>query len=213
MASQRILLVEGTDDEHVLKHICRKRDVPDLDEIRAHEGDTDLLDDLSTQLKASSDEGDTVGVVIDADKNQVGRWQSIRMRLAHAGYKEVPAEPEPGGTVVDPPDESLLPRTGVWIMPNNLDCGKLEHFLYHLVPQQDTLFAHATDTVRTLPQKRFHDKDETKAIMHTWLAWQRSPGRPYGVAIAADFLDARVQEVDVLVSWLNRLFYPQRRTP
>ena len=32
MANGKILLVEGTDDEHVLKHICGNRDIPYLDE-------------------------------------------------------------------------------------------------------------------------------------------------------------------------------------
>ncbi len=33
MPDKKILLVEGTDDEHVLKHLCGQRGVPMLDEI------------------------------------------------------------------------------------------------------------------------------------------------------------------------------------
>ena len=208
MAGQKILLVEGNDDEHVLKHICGNRGIPNFDEVRPHYGDEDLLEDLTTQLKASNEEGDAVGVVIDADKNPAGRWEAIRDRLIEAGYDNVPAEAVPAGTTLNPPGESLLPPIGVWIMPNNRDKGKLEDFLRSLVPKQDELFVHATGIVESLSEKRFGDEDEIKAVIHTWLVWQSSPGRPYGTAITAGFLDAHSPQAYVMVSWLNRLFYP-----
>ena len=31
---RKILLVEGTDDEHVLKHICGNHGIPHLDEVK-----------------------------------------------------------------------------------------------------------------------------------------------------------------------------------
>lgn len=34
MAGKRVLLVEGSDDEHVLKHICGVRNVGRLDEVK-----------------------------------------------------------------------------------------------------------------------------------------------------------------------------------
>ena len=208
MAGRKILLVEGTDDEHVLKHICGNRDIPNLDDVRPHENDDDLLEDFTTRIKASTQEGDVLGVVIDADKNPSGRWQSIRNRLLEAGYGNVPDKADVSGTIVEPPDYSLLPRVGIWIMPNNVDRGKLEDFLRHLVPEDDDLIAHATDVVENLPARRFRDIDKPKAVMHTWLAWQNAPGRPYGTAITAGFLDANAPSADELVSWLNRLFYP-----
>ena len=48
--------------------------------------------------------------------------------------------------------------------------------------------------------------------MHTWLAWQENPGRPYGTAITARFLDAEAPQADVLVAWINYLFYPTEPT-
>ncbi len=209
MAGQKILLVEGTDDEHVLKHICGNRDIPHLDEVRPHENDYDLLDDFSTRLKASSEEGDVVGVVIDADKNPAGRWQSIRDHLIKAGYEHVPLQAALDGTILNPPGYSLLPRVGAWIMPDNQSRGKLEHFLRFLVPDGDDLIDHATQVVEGIAAPRFRDKDKLKAVMHTWLAWQGSPGRPYGTAITAGFLDANAPHADALTSWLNRLFFPE----
>ena len=207
MASRAILLVEGIDDMHVIEHICHKRGIPVPKEVRPHEGAPDLLQSLSTQLKTSTDEGDVVAAVIDADKDVRGRWQAISTRLSDAGYENVPDKPEPNGIILDPPEGSILPIAGVWIMPNNQHCGKLEDFLISLVPNQDPLLTHATEVVEHLPDKRFSDKDQVKAIMHTWLAWQQSPGRPYGTAIRASFLDAEAPAADALVTWLSRLSY------
>ncbi len=205
MASRTILLVEGIDDMRVIENICRKRDVAAPNEVKPHDGVEDLLRSLPIQLAAITDEGDVVAVVIDADEDVQRRWQAISNRLSDAGYENVPSAPGLSGTILDPPAGTILPTAGVWIMPNNLDTGKLEEFLMSLVPTQDTLFTHATQVVEQLPYKRFKDEDEVKAIMHTWLAWQERPGRPYGTAIRASFLDATVPAADGLVSWLNRL--------
>ena len=166
-----------------------------------------MLGAIPRQLEASTGQGDIVGVVIDADENPADRWQSIRGLLTHAGYQDVPTRADPEGTVIAPADGSPLPRAGVWLMPNNQDRGKLEDFLRFLVRQDDGLIGYAADTVAALPERRFGDTDTPKAVMHTWLAWQSSPGRPYGTAITAGFLDAGAVAVDGLVGWLNRLFF------
>lgn len=215
MANGKILLVEGTDDEHVLKHICGNRGIPHLDEVKPHGGDTKLLESLGVRLK-TSEEGDVIGVVIDADTGIdadteiSNRWQSIQNLITEVGYQDVPNQPDPDGTILDPPAGTLLPRLGVWIMPNNQKSGILEDFLRFLVPQPAILFDHARDSVAAIPEgeRRFKPLDEPKAIIHTWLAWQKEPGLPFGTAITARFLDPNVPEVDVLVAWLNRLFFP-----
>lgn len=80
MSAKKILLVEGIDDEHVIKHIFGNRDLPKLDEIKEHGGVNRLLESVPVRLKASHD-GDIVGVVIDADTDIHARWQSLRDML------------------------------------------------------------------------------------------------------------------------------------
>lgn len=209
MANRTILLVEGDDDEHVLKHICGNRGVPHLDEVHTHGGVQALLESIPVRLRLSQD-GDIVGVVIDADTDVNARWRSLRDRLITVGYQDVPADPTPDGTILDPPLRTLLPRVGIWIMPDNRTNGILEDFLRFLVPQEGILFQHVQSSVATIPEadRRFTALAEPKAIIHTWLAWQEEPGKPLGTAITARFLDPNVPQVDVLVSWLNRLFFP-----
>ena len=205
--AHRVLLVEGADDEHVIKHICGSRRLPQLDEVKPYGGVDALLEGVPAELRASNEPGDVVGVVIDADTDLEARWQSIRDRLNRAGYPNVPAAPDPAGTVLEPPAGSLLPRAGVWLMPDNKTPGILEKFLRFLVPRDDALFDHARASVDSLPDRRFAASDEPKAVIHTWLAWQSEPGRPYGTAITAGYLDPDVPQVDVLAAWLKRLFF------
>ena len=214
MANGKILLVEGTDDKHVLKHICGNRDIPHLDKVEKYGGIEKLLESLGVRLPLLNGEGDVIGVVIDADTDISVRWQSIRDRIIGVGYQNVPDQPDLDGTILDPPAGTLLPRLGVWIMPNNQTSGILEDFLHFLVPQPNILFDHARDSVKTIPEgeRRFKQLAEPKAVIHTWLAWQEEPGRPFGTAITARFLDPNVPEVDVLAAWLKRLFFPSSQS-
>lgn len=207
MPGRKILLVEGKDDEHVLKHICGNRGIPHLNEVKPLGNVEKLLENIPVQIKASREEGDVVGVVIDADMNLDARWQSILWRLVQAGYEDVPTSPDPNGTIFEPPTGSVLPRAGIWIMPDNKTPGILEDFLHFLVPQPSEVLDYAIASVDSIPEKHFKDKDMPKAVIHTWLAWQEEPGLPYGTAITARFLDPDLAQADVLVSWLKRLFF------
>lgn len=206
MPGRKILLVEGKDDEHVLKHICGNRGLPRLDLIKPLGNAERLLQNFPVRLRASNEEGDAVGVVIDADTDLDARWHSIHSRLLGVGYTNVPQLPDPNGTILSPPDGSVLPRTGIWIMPDNKTSGILEDFLRFLIPQSDLLLQHATASVDAVPEQRFTDLDRPKALMHTWLAWQEEPGKPFGTAITARFLDPCLPQADSLASWLKRLF-------
>src|SRR5437868_5013758 len=100
--ARKILLVEGKDDEHVMKSLFRNRQLPAIDEIKEHGGVGPLLESFPVRLKASQ-EGDVVGLVVDADVDLESRWQSLRGRLAEVGFQPVPFAPDPGGTILDPP--------------------------------------------------------------------------------------------------------------
>jgi hypothetical protein len=181
--------------------------VPKLDEIKPQNSVEQLLENFPVRLKESDIEA--LGVVIDADTDFAAQWQALRDRLIKAGYENVPADPERTGTILAPPGGTLLPRVGIWIMPDNQVTGILEDFLRFLVPAESQLFRHVESSVKAIPdeERRFSQLAEPKAIIHTWLAWQEEPGKPLGTAITARFLDPKVAEVDVLVSWLNRLFF------
>lgn len=206
MPNRKILLVEGRDDKFVLINICNRRGIP-IPEIRPLDNVEKLLSHIPVRLKDFNEEGDVVGVIVDADTNLTARWQAIQHAFEEAGYHGLPAIPDQDGTVIEPPYGSILPRSGVWVMPDNRTSGILENFLHFLIPQQpNALFDQVIASVDAIQSPRFTQNDKPKAIIHTWLAWQSNPGRPYGTAIKARFLDPDVPLVDVLVSWLERLF-------
>src|SRR5580658_7553241 len=132
MSAKKILLVEGPDDEHVVKAICGRRNLARIDEIRPHGGKDELLEALPVRLKESDVE--SLGVVIDADTDLLARWESLRGRFIQAGYENVPGSPFASGVILDAPANSLLPRAGIWLMPDNTTTGILEDFLRFLVP-------------------------------------------------------------------------------
>jgi len=208
MPARKVLLVEGIDDQNVIMHICGNRGVHHLDEIAPQESVEQLLENFPVRLKESDIE--VLGIVLDADTDLQGRWEALRHRLTQAGYTEVPQQPAPTGTILPAPPNTLLPRFGVWIMPDNQTRGILEDFLHFLVPSESQLYEHVKSSVSSIPggERRFKEADEPKARIHTWLAWQKESGKPFGTAITAKFLDANVAQVDVLVAWLKLLFFP-----
>lgn len=208
MAAKKILLVEGTDDEHVVKHLCTHHGLPHIEEIAKLDGIENLIESFPVRLKGSDIEA--IGVMVDADTNIQTRWDSIRSRLIAAGYPSVPNTPAVQGTIVAPPPDTLLPRVGIWLMPNNQINGILEDFLRFLVPIPNPLLEHAQQSIDTIPQghRQFTANDNPKALIHTWLAWQEEPGRPFGTAIRARYLDAGGPEATNFAKWLRQVFFP-----
>ncbi len=97
---------------------------------------------------------------------------------------------------------------GAWIMPDNAAAGALEDFTASLVPPDDALWRRAGEAVDSIPEehRRFPPVRRSKAHIHTWLAWQESPGSPMGQAITKGDLDANAPAAMEFVGWLRRLF-------
>jgi hypothetical protein len=200
-------MVEGPDDEHVVKHICGTLQLGEIECIKPYGGKDALIDGIGVRLK-ESDIG-MLGIILDADTDLPARWQSVASHLRAAGYRNVPTQPEADGTIIESPASSLLPRVGVWLMPDNKLPGNLEDFLNFLVPDGDGLLTHADQAIASIPegQRRFAHTKVAKARIHTWLAWQDEPGKPFGQAISARYLDLHMPVANVFASWLKRTFF------
>lgn len=219
--AKRILFVEGADDEHTIIALCVHFqipifavEVPDGEgkinkQARATEkgGIENVFKAAELSLIAGSSAIERLGIVIDADESLDGRWNKVKSILTKAGYKDLPDTPSPGGTIVE---KEFSPRFGVWIMPDNqLDKGYLETFLAYLVPEGSRAWEQAKECVGALETKPFVKAETdhtTKAEIHTYLAWQQEPGKPFGQAITAKYLNADNAACGVFVDWLKRLF-------
>lgn len=213
----RALLVEGPDDMNTIAQLMLKRhphleptswfDFPRVDGLEA-EGADAILSQLRLRARASAE--NIVGAVLDADGAPTRRWQGILDRLDAEGYADLPPEPAAAGLIVPADPIRGLARVGVWLMPDNLSAGMLEDFL-HRLNATDALMQYAAATVDALPPelRRFDPATRrSKAVVHTHLAWQAEPGKPYGLAIKANHLATDHPLADAFVAWLEALFGP-----
>ncbi len=207
-----VLLVEGTDDEHVVYHLCEHHGIPKNFEVKRREGFERVLKGFPSYLKAQGDDDAwTVGVLIDANAGLQTRWNSLRQHLEEAGYPPPPANPPKGGFISNPPSagRSLPCRAGVWLMPDNRSRGAIEDFLCSMAGERThPLHEHARQSIAAIPAgyRLFSQKDQAKALLHTLLAWQQEPGKPFGAAIKAGYLDPGAPQAVAFVGWLRRLF-------
>ena len=203
------LHVEGQDDQHAIVHLLLRHGIsldhdPLRVDVKVEQNDNGVLDAMNVAIKASA--GRSVGFVIDADRTIADRWQQICGRLNPLGI-QTPESPPAAGFIQDL--DSFRVRVGVWLMPDNKqDFGKLEHLLRALVPNGDVLISHAEKSTveASALGASFSEKDRIKAVLHSWLAWQQEPGRPYGTALKARFFEADVAVAQTFVNWFKMVY-------
>ncbi|TAN53782.1 MAG: hypothetical protein EPN21_00560 [Methylococcaceae bacterium] len=125
MTANKLLLVEGLNDLHVLANLCKYHAVPQNFTIEKLSGETaeyDVFDTIAIRLKANLD---CLGIVLE----------------------DLPAN-----------------------------------------------------------EQRFPAQDRSKALLHTWLAWQKEPGKPPGQAIWARYFNADAPDALILMQWIRTLF-------
>ena len=201
------LLVEGKKDVYAIAELM-KRFGFDFDarpsgvpEIQPCDGCEGVLAALPVALKTYS----RVGVVMDADQSQDGRWQQLANLLARHSIS-VPTHYAQDGIVC----AGLKPEfiLGIWIMPGNANTGYLEDFLGNLVATTDATWDYAKDSC--LEAKRlgapFNDIHFSKARLHTWLAWRENPGSTFGVAFQQGWLRADAVLAKLFASWFVKVF-------
>lgn len=130
----RVLLVEGRDDKHVVDHICRRHASIAPFKIRGKGGLDELLASIGPELRAPGRR--TLGMVVDANDDIEARWAAVTDRLARAGIEVGNRDPE--GTVTRA--TSGDPDVGVWIMPDNRSAGELEDFVAAMMPRADPVW-------------------------------------------------------------------------
>lgn len=201
------LLVEGKNDRHVIWALCKTHQVPEIFTVElpteTDGGINELLESIPVRLKTSRLQ--TLGIIVDADQNLQSRWEAVCYRLVEAGYENLPKEPDIEGTIIAPFGK---PKIGIWLMPDNQLSGMLENFVAHLMPDGDPLAAKAEVVLQEIELTNLNLYTIThrpKAYIHTWLAWQKTPGQPMGQAIT-ESLQYNKPLALVFVKWLNRLF-------
>lgn len=94
-------------------------------------------------------------------------------------------------------------------MPNNDTAGMLEDFLAVLIPKGDQLLPIVLTTLDHIEERNlniYRPEHKSKAVIHTWLAWQENPGTPMGQSITKRYLTTDNEICRRLIEWLTVLF-------
>lgn len=201
------LLVEGKTDQHVVWALCQHYQVPENFDVRDCDGISKLLQHLSLLLTNPSNIK-TIGVIIDADNNMSARLDQIRNIVKPYGYT-IPKKLQNSGLICFSVN-SIFPKLGLWLMPDNINFGMLEDFAIALVNSGDPLMTEAENELQHIEQTGINQYPlihHSKAKIHTYLAWQNEPGFPIGLSITQKVLDPNHPIASVFVqNWLNPLF-------
>ncbi len=205
---KKFLVVEGNDDLHVIANIWKNYagDEPPVFYTDDSKGFPNVYGKLEAYCLRKKPNVEVIGVVIDADADLKARWQSLKHQLENLGY-EVPQNPLAGGTIIE--GKARNPKIGIWLMPDNNTAGMLEDFVKYLVPENDTLLVEVDRILAEIEDAKLNKYNlihKSKARIHTWLAWQKDPGTPMGLAITKSYLTTHSELCQEFVSWLNRLF-------
>lgn len=204
-----VLLVEGKDEEEVIDKLHQNRNVPRLFKIEDCKGKDELKKGIPLFIKGS--EFNKIGILLDADTDMKSRWESMRDILRKNNFTLINGEiiPKimPKDGLIATNNEKII---GVWIMPNNELEGMLEDFIRFLIPTDDKLLPIAEEIIARIETEKLNKYPPThhaKALIHTWLAWQKKTGSPFGQAITANYLDVKNTELcAVFMNWIHKLF-------
>ena len=148
--SNRLLLVEGSDDQHVIRHLWERRyRQPAPFQISPRDGIIRVIDAIRDEARVLGRQA--LGIVLDANDSPATRWQSISDRLASLGI-QTPATPDPDGTIIASTGD--IPRIGIWLMPDNRSLGELEDFVAQMIPRQRSRVAVVAGLHRPHPRSR-----------------------------------------------------------
>ena len=205
-ASDPLLVVEGQNDLHVIRHIA-ERSHPALEfGIRQYEGVDNVLNSISDHIDAPS--RPAVGFVMDTDQDSIQIWRRIRSEFLKASrIVSLPDRPDPDGTVIPGDWDAGVPSVGIWLMPNNQAAGELEDFVAQMIPAGDPVWPLAQDYIAGIPlsARKFADGKTLRAQLHSWLAAREDP-RQMGLAIRARDLAVDSELCRKFTAWLTRLF-------
>ena len=199
----RVLLVEGSDEYHVIEQLRKRlarRSLEPLPEFstRSQGGVQRLLDAIEYGY-VNAPGLSALGIIVDANDDRQARWRAVTDRLREAGV-EPPGEPEPSGVVIEG-----APRIGVWMMPDNTSSGELEDFIVKMIPADDAIWPRSQSYVADIQDRRFAPGKTLRAQVHAWLAVRKDPRR-MGQAITAGDLDTDAEPCQSFVRWLRALF-------
>jgi hypothetical protein len=220
---ESLLLVEGRNDCNAVFQLIRLRYGADpAFGIFDCENDDGVLNQLGAKLVQPNPRQKILGLILDADiegsteKDAVQRrWAQLRDRIG-ADY-DLPDSFPVAGLIIDPlPGRKavgLLPRIGVWFMPNNKAFGMFEDLLMDSLGDHEKEYtSNVVKKAKTDKIASYHPSHLSKAVIRTYIAWQEPPDVQYlGLAIKKGHFQNIEAACAQFLDWLGRLFIPLTR--
>ncbi len=204
--SDPLLVVEGKDDLHVIRHLAERSDPLLTFGILDYEGIDNVLGSIHGHIDTPG--RPAVGFIVDSDDDPHQTWLRVRGEFSRAARPiSLPDLPDPNGTVIARDPSIGSPRIGVWLMPDNTTEGELENFVEQMIPAGDSVWPLAQQYIDGIPpvDRRFAENKTLRAQIHAWLAAREDP-RQMGLAIRTRDLDVANPLSQRFLDWLSRLF-------
>jgi hypothetical protein len=198
-----MILVEGENDQHFLYNLCQKVNFNPVFKVEKVGSLEKAIYRFATDLKGNRQQ--PLGLIVDADMNLEKR-QSENIKEVGKYYTIQKKDFTKTGLIIQP---ALEQKFGVWIWPDNEKNGILEDLYLQLVQDGDLLLGEAKRVVGNLPNIepiRFRPQHISKAIVHSWLAWQDNPGAPIGASLQRSNIDLSKPIIQNFKNWLKNLY-------
>lgn len=215
-----ILLVEGQADILFFEALLRRLEILDRIGIRPPKSfgmRTDTVSHFPRLIdllikRMNTGQIHHLGIVADADYVSGGgfgnRWKQLTGCLKKHDYR-IPENPPKLPCLGSVFGHSDLPAIGLWLMPNHKNDGMLEDMVHRTVKREDEqqeLLKTAETCVGKLPVQLFSTYHHTKAVIYSWLAWQKRPGQTLDITVNGDLIDFNSKEMQGLIQWLHKVF-------
>lgn len=203
-----MLIVEGDDDLHFILNLCQKLGFQPEFEIKKAGSVDKAIKQFSLEIK---NRGYPIGLVVDANGNMSERKKQIISSLTKY-HQVLEMDFKDKGLIVMP---DLDPRFGIWLWPDCSSPGILEDLYLQIVQEEDQLLEEAhrvVDGIAAIEPFRFKPQYKSKAIVHTWLAWQDNPGSPLGASVKRSIINHSHPTIQNFKNWLTRLYSNNEKT-
>lgn len=189
---ERLLLVEGRDDERFFTKLCSHEGLSNI-QIIPYDGKPKLGVFLKTLIELPRfDDVLRLGVTRDADENAEAARQSVWALLRRAGLPRTD----------HPATEGVGPGVAVMVLPPERAEGCLETLLWETIETTSSV-----DCIRDLVACAAipEGNRRAKAKVHAYIATKKKPGLRIGEAADAGYWDLNHGALDSLKKFLSEL--------
>ena len=144
---EKVLLVEGEDDRHVVEQLRGSLQLPDFS-LQVTDDVNKLIDAIGPALMVSG--RSSLGILIDADDEPESQWNKLRVRFSEESIA-IPEHPDPVGTIFQTNSGVTV---GIWMMPDNESAGELEDFFEQMIPSDDPVWESSQRYIDAIPAER-----------------------------------------------------------